>query len=182
MYWHMTRVLGLQIQTMEMLLRLLQEDTGPHPSSELYVRSYITYSKALRSLCHATLLTLFAKPPKDVNISKLSQPPTPNEYLLVERRFKWAFGSHAKGAARYADDAQPDLRAWAQFAARIELRETNEVPQEAQKEFKEARVHLLNLLDQSVWRVAGGACDQLVNEFLTDCVKSPRILELEPKK
>jgi hypothetical protein len=29
---------------------------GPHLSSELYAGSYTTYSKALRSICHATLL------------------------------------------------------------------------------------------------------------------------------
>ncbi|KAG8684924.1 hypothetical protein FRC08_013414 [Ceratobasidium sp. 394] len=65
MYWHMTRVFGLQVQTMETLLRLLQEDVGSHSSSELYARSYITYSKALRSLCHATLLvTLLSFSPR----------------------------------------------------------------------------------------------------------------------
>ncbi|KAG8753041.1 hypothetical protein FRC12_011688 [Ceratobasidium sp. 428] len=180
MYWHLTRVLGLQVQTMELLSRLLREDTTSHSSSELYARSHIIYSKALRSLCHATLLALFIRPPKDLNVSKLSQPPTPDECLLIQRRFKWAFGSHTK-RIRYEDDTRPDLSAWTQFAAKIESREATEVVRETLKEFKEARVHLLNLVDQSVWRTAGGACDQLMNEFLTGCIRvcSAQISALE---
>ncbi|KAG8748800.1 hypothetical protein FRC12_013772 [Ceratobasidium sp. 428] len=180
MYWHLTRILGLQVQTMELLSRLLREDTASHSSSELYARSHIIYSKALRSLCHATLLALFIRPPKDLNVSKLSQPPTPDECLLIQRRFKWAFGSHTK-RIRYEDDARPDLSAWTQFAAKIESREATEVVRETLKEFKEARVHLLNLVDQSVWKTAGGACDQLMNEFLTGCIRvcSAQISALE---
>ncbi|KAG9126713.1 hypothetical protein FRC07_002256 [Ceratobasidium sp. 392] len=163
MYWHLTRIQGLQVQTMEVLLRLLQESTGSHPSSEQFAQSYITYSRALRSLCYATLLTLFVKPPKDLSISKLSQLPTPDEYPLIQRRFKWAFGSHSKNT-RYTDDARPDISAWTQFAAKVKSREAEEVVKEALKELKEARVHLLNLLDQNVWKVAGSTCDQLMNE------------------
>ncbi|QRV86808.1 Mak10 subunit, NatC N(alpha)-terminal acetyltransferase [Ceratobasidium sp. AG-Ba] len=170
MYWQLARVLNLQIQTMEMVSRLLHEEAGSHSSSELYARSYITYSKALRSLCHGTLLTLFARPPKDLDISKLSEPATSNELLLLQRRFKWAFGSHAK-RLRYADDARPDFKQWIECASTLESRKNEETAREALKEFKEARVYLLNLIDQSVWKVAGGAGNQLMTEFLTSCVK-----------
>lgn len=169
-YWHMSRVLAQQIQTMKTLFRLLQEDSVLPESTQHYARSYGTYSKALQSLCYATLLALFTRPPKDLNISKLSQPPTVDEALLLERRFKWAFGSHSK-PTRYNDDARPNLGMWMQFAARTEEREVSEIAEEASKEFKEARVHLLNLMEQSVWKAAGGACGQLMHEFLMSCLK-----------
>ncbi|KAF8602722.1 Mak10-domain-containing protein [Ceratobasidium sp. AG-I] len=168
-YWHMSRVLAQQIQNMTTLSRLLQEDPRSPTSSQDYARSYSTYSKALQSLCYATLLALFARPPKDLDISSLPQSPTVSESLLIERRFKWAFGSHARGT-RYNDDARPNLGAWMQFAARTEAREVVEIAEEASKEFKEARLHLLNLMEQSVWKT-GGACGQLMHGFLMSCLK-----------
>ncbi|KAH7340129.1 Mak10 subunit, NatC N-terminal acetyltransferase-domain-containing protein [Rhizoctonia solani] len=171
LYWHLARVLTQQVQTLETLLRLLQEDEEKSLSRTLdYVRSQITYARSLRALSNGTLLTLFAQPPKYLDISVLSRPPTDNEVLLLERRFKWAFGSHSR-PTRYMDETRPNLESWMQFASKTQVRQSDEVVREALKEFKEARVHLLSLLDKSIWKVAGGSCDQLMQAFLTGCIK-----------
>ncbi|KAB5595202.1 N-alpha-acetyltransferase 35 [Ceratobasidium theobromae] len=166
LYWHLVKVLGQQVQTMETLLRLLQASQGtltdPQPEQKIlkpylfiehplgtldYVRSCITYSRALRSLSRGTLLTLFARPPKGIDVSMLSKPPTACEALLMGRRFKWAYGSHYK-MTKYPDEARPNLDAWMQFAAKTQTRQDGEIIQEGLKDFKEARVHLLNLIDE----------------------------------
>lgn len=170
LYWHMVQILGQQVQTMETLLRLLQAREEHSPRTLDYIQSYIRYSKALRSLSRGTLLALFTRPPKGLDISALSKPPTGSEALLIERRFKWAYGSHSR-ATKYLDEARPNLDAWMQFVVKIEARKVNEVAQDAAKEFKEGRVHLLNLLDQSIWKAAGGSCSQLMHTFLTSCIK-----------
>ncbi|KAG8764246.1 hypothetical protein FRC11_011262 [Ceratobasidium sp. 423] len=171
LYWHLARILTQQVQTMETLLRLLQEEKEEHSPRTLdYIRSQITYAKSLRALSQGTLLTLFVRPPKYLDVSALSNPPTANEMTSIERRFKWAFGSHSR-PTRYLDEARPNLELWMQFASKIQALQPDEVVQEASKEFKEARVYLLSLLDTSIWKAAGGSCDQLMQAFLTGCVK-----------
>ncbi|CUA72156.1 hypothetical protein RSOLAG22IIIB_00819 [Rhizoctonia solani] len=150
LYWHLARVLAQQVQTLETLLRLLQEDKEVLPPRTLdYIRSQITYAKSLRALSHATLLALFVRPPKYLDISALSKPPTVDGMLCIERRFKWAFGSHAR-PIRYSDESRPNLELWMQFASKTQACQSDEIVQEALKEFKEARVHLLTLLEKSI--------------------------------
>ncbi|CAE7104700.1 unnamed protein product [Rhizoctonia solani] len=171
LYWHLSRVLTQQVQTMETLLRLLQEDEDvPPPRTLDYVRSQVAYTKSLRALSHGTLLALFIWPPKGLNVATLPKPPTTDEMLLIERRFKWAFGPHLE-PTRYFDEARPNLQSWMQFASKTQACQPEEVAQEALKEFKEARVYLLSLLDKSIWKATGGSCDQLMQAFLTGCVK-----------
>ncbi|GAB1517095.1 hypothetical protein RhiTH_000138 [Rhizoctonia solani] len=114
LYWHLSRVLTQQVQTLETLLRLIQADG--------------------------------------------------------ERRFKWAFGSHSR-PTRYLDESRPNLESWMQFALKIQACRSEETVQEALKEFKEARVYLLSLLDKSTWKVTGGLCNQLMQSFLAGCIK-----------
>ncbi|KAL5636231.1 hypothetical protein ACGC1H_004897 [Rhizoctonia solani] len=171
LYWHLARVLTQQVQTLETLLRLLQEDEEASPARALdYVRSQITYAKSLRTLSQGTLLALFVRPPKYLDISTLSKLPTVDEMLLIERRFKWAFGSHSR-PTRYLDEARPNFQLWIEFASKTQDCQSGEIIQEALKEFKEARVHLLSLLDKSIWKATGGSCDQLMQAFLTGCFK-----------
>ncbi|CAE6479222.1 unnamed protein product [Rhizoctonia solani] len=171
LYWHLARVLAQQVQTMETLLRLFQEDEEAPPARTLdYVRSQITYAKSLRALSQGTLLALFVRPPKYLDISTLSKLPTVDEMLLIERRFKWAFGSHSR-PTRYLDESRPNFQLWMEFASKAQDCQSDEIIQEALKEFKEARVHLLSLLDKSIWKATGGSCDQLMQAFLTGCVK-----------
>ncbi|CAE6429463.1 unnamed protein product [Rhizoctonia solani] len=170
LYWHLARVLTQQVQTLETLLRLLQEDEEVLSRTLDYIRSQITYARSLRALSNGTLLALFVQPPKHLDVSILSKPPTANEMLLLERRFKWAFGSHSR-PTRYMDETRPNLESWMQFASKTQALQPGEIVQEALKEFKEARVHLLSLLDKSIWKVAGGSCDQLMQAFLTGCIK-----------
>ncbi|CAE6434464.1 unnamed protein product [Rhizoctonia solani] len=171
LYWHLTRVLTQQVQNLETLLRLIQADNDEHPSRSLeYIQSQITYAKSLRALSHGTLLTLLVWPPKTLDTSTLSKPPTANETSLIERRFKWAFGSHSR-PTRYLDESRPNLELWIQFASKTQAYQSEEIVQEALKEFKEARVYFLSLLDKSIWKAAGGLCNQLMQAFLTGCIK-----------
>ncbi|KAF8758728.1 Mak10 subunit, NatC N(alpha)-terminal acetyltransferase [Rhizoctonia solani] len=149
LYWHLSRVLTQQVQTLETLLRLIEADGA---------------------LSHGTLLALFVRPPKALDVLTLSKPPTANDTLLIERRFKWAFGSHSR-PTRYLDESRPNLESWMQFALKIQACRSEETVQEALKEFKEARVYLLSLLDKSTWKVTGGLCNQLMQSFLAGCIK-----------
>ncbi|KDN40646.1 hypothetical protein RSAG8_07975, partial [Rhizoctonia solani AG-8 WAC10335] len=171
LYWHLARVLTQQVHSIgKTLLRLLQEDEEVLPPRTLdYIRSQIIYAKSLRSLSQGTLLALFVRPPKHLDTSTLSKLPTTDGMLCIERRFKWAFGSHSR-STKYLDETKPNLESWVQFASKTQACQSDEIIQEALKEFKEA-VHLLSLLDKSIWKATGGSCDQLMQAFLTGCVK-----------